>query len=165
MEMDHHCFFLNNCVGRNNLKPFLLFLGWTLLGSVYMIICVMYLLYKRWYEIFDHSASHSSGLGLLHWARKSYTTVLFAPGWAQTCTFLGATASGAAVGVFALLKSQLALLLAGKTYISSLQSGHNITARHLSNLQLLGMLGSQNFLSWLWPIWHTEVHTASRKHA
>ena len=163
--MDHHCFFLNNCVGRNNLKPFLLFLGWTLLGSVYMIVCVVCLLYKRWYEIFDHLASHSSGLGLLHWGKKSYITVLFAPGWVQTCAFLGTTASGATVGVFALLKSQLALLLAGKTYISSLKSEHNTPALHLSYGQLLRMLGSRDFMSCLWPIWHTELHTASRKHA
>ena len=163
MDMDHHCFFLNNCVGRNNLKPFLLFLGWMLLGSSYVIICVLLLVFKRWRDILDHLALPGSGLVLLLWGKQCYYTVIVARGWMQTCAFLLTTATAAAVGVFALLKSQLSLLLAGKTYISSLRHDQNAAAQRISRAQLLKLLLRQNPLSWLCPTWQTDLHPVSRK--
>ncbi len=163
MDMDHHCFFLNNCVGRNNLKPFLLFLSWMLLGSLYIIICVLILVFRRRHEILEHLALPGSGQILLFWGKQCYYTVIVARGWMQTCAFLLTTATAAAVGVFALLKSQLSLLLAGKTYISSLRHGQNAAAQQIPKAQLLKLLLSQNPLSWLCPTWQTNLHPVSRK--
>lgn len=33
--MDHHCFFINNCVGYHNLRFFVMFCLWTIIGSGY----------------------------------------------------------------------------------------------------------------------------------
>lgn len=163
MDLDHHCLFLNNCVGRNNLKPFLLFLSWMLLGSLYAIICVLILVFKRQHEILEHLALPGSGQMLLLWGRQCYYTVFVAQGWMQTCAFLLTTATAAAVGVFALLKSRLSLLLAGKTYISSLRHGQNAAAQQLPKVQLLELIWRQNPLSWLCPTWQTDLHPVCKK--
>ncbi|KAL3162952.1 hypothetical protein ABBQ32_009386 [Trebouxia sp. C0010 RCD-2024] len=165
MDMDHHCFFVNNCVGRNNLKPFLLFLIWLLLGALYIIGAALYLLYQRWDEVRSHTGFPTFGYGLVLWSMRLYGNIVLAPGWLQTTTFLLSTATGALLGVSGLLKSQLSLVLAGKTYIDSLQ--HNSGTASLQHRSLC--LGLQQLLvhnvswSWLWPRWHAPVNQSKSR--
>ncbi|WIA38298.1 hypothetical protein OEZ86_001638 [Tetradesmus obliquus] len=48
VDMDHHCPFINNCVGRGNLRPFLLFLLWTILAAAYVLAMCSALVWREW---------------------------------------------------------------------------------------------------------------------
>ena len=37
VEMDHHCIFLNSCVGLNNMRHFLLLLVYLIIGCTYTL--------------------------------------------------------------------------------------------------------------------------------
>ena len=163
MDMDHHCFFLNNCVGRNNLKPFLLFLAWLLLGALYIIGTVSYLLYQRWDEVSSHTALPKFGYGLVLWSMRLYWNIVFAPGWLQTSAFLLSTATGAVFGVGGLLKAQLSLLMVGKTYIDSLQHSSSPALQQLSCSQLQQAFMRNISWSWLCPVWLTEEQICGSK--
>ncbi|CAF0801843.1 unnamed protein product [Adineta ricciae] len=41
-RMDHHCMFVNNCVGQNNQKYFILFTSYTCIISMYTLIILYY---------------------------------------------------------------------------------------------------------------------------
>ena len=152
MDMDHHCFFLNKCVGRNNLKPFLLFLSWLLLGALYTIIAASSLLHQRWGEVQKHIGILDLDHRLFLWGMRIYFTVVFAPNWVQICVFLLSTATGAALGVTKLLQSQVSLVLAGKTYVGSLQHQHNSAwQQHISCSQWLQAILQNMSWTWLWP--------------
>ena len=48
MEMDHHCIFLNSCVGLNNMRHFLLLLLYLIAGCSYTLVaCISLLLQER----------------------------------------------------------------------------------------------------------------------
>lgn len=50
--MDHHCPYLNNCVGRGNLRHFLLFLFWVTVAMMYAIPVFGFSMYAHKSELF-----------------------------------------------------------------------------------------------------------------
>jgi len=47
MEMDHHCIFLNSCVGLNNMRHFLLLLLYLITGCAYTLAVCSSLLWQE----------------------------------------------------------------------------------------------------------------------
>jgi hypothetical protein len=52
--------FINNCVGRGNLRPFLLFLLWTLLAAAYALAMCSVLVWREWDVVRESAQLHSS---------------------------------------------------------------------------------------------------------
>lgn len=47
MEMDHHCIFLNSCVGLNNMRHFLLLLLYLIAGCTYTLAACSSVLWQE----------------------------------------------------------------------------------------------------------------------
>jgi hypothetical protein len=65
----HHCSsamllptgpFINNCVGRGNLRPFLLFLLWTIMAAAYVLLMCSVLVWREWDVVRESAMIHSS---------------------------------------------------------------------------------------------------------
>jgi hypothetical protein len=61
VDMSHHCPFLNNCVGRGNLRPFLLFLVHALVAAAYILVMCSLLLAHSWRDVQAAVAASRSG--------------------------------------------------------------------------------------------------------
>ena len=125
---------------------------------------VSYLLYQKWDEVCSHTGLPRFGYGLFLWSIRLYWNIVFAPGWLRTSAFLLSTATGALLGVSGLLKSQLSLLMAGKTYIGSLQRSSPATQQQCLSLSQLQQALTHN-ISWTWlcPIWRAEEQICGSK--
>ena len=163
LDMDHHCFFLDNCVGRNTSKPFLLFLGWSVIGSLYVVGGTLTLLMMRREQTMNYFSSQNTGRSIFFWAGQMHYTVLLAPGWVQACAFMLTTATAGALGAGSMLKSQSALLLAGRTYISILQDPPANPLSKASFTQIFRLFAGLASPNWAWPAWHSELYCATKR--
>eukprot|EP00798_Chlamydomonas_sp_ICE-L_P005305 gene5305-18549_t len=56
VDMDHHCPFIHNCVGRSNARNFILFLVWTVMSVIYCMLQSAWMLYLKGDELKEHLA-------------------------------------------------------------------------------------------------------------
>ncbi|KAG0233506.1 palmitoyltransferase pfa5 [Actinomortierella wolfii] len=84
LRMDHHCPWVNGCVGYNNYKFFYLFILYGSIAAVFVVCTMVPLLVsviranaqkdreKEWLDSFGHNATHLDGYWSDHWKGLEY---------------------------------------------------------------------------------------------
>ena len=101
-DMDHHCPYINNCVGRGNHRPFLLFLFWVSVTGIYGVYCLLRYLCFHWATLTRSQRVLSHALkkywipyvAMYYAARATPTHLLAVMYLAVICGTLGLTVGG-----------------------------------------------------------------------
>ncbi|PSC74032.1 S-acyltransferase 11 isoform B [Micractinium conductrix] len=125
MELDHHCWYINNCAGAGNMRHFLLCLLWLVAGAAYGAAIGAALGWQRRTAVVAHTRWVLQRLGGLHPLLRVLGFCLYwllsAPRWLACLIFFTMVCCTACVGVSLLLARQLRLLCCGRTYLQAMQ--------------------------------------------
>lgn len=158
VDMDHHCPFINNCVGRANLRNFVLFLFWACLTMVYVMFICGSVLYNTATELHIRWARWGTSWEDAFQALLSTLLSLLAQSPVTSCAafVLFALACGVFVALLVLLIQQLVFIVKGTQYVATLQHGYPTTNKYRF-ANILRALGCQSMLglfsALLWPSW------------
>ncbi|KAL4422461.1 hypothetical protein ABPG75_008658 [Micractinium tetrahymenae] len=125
VEMDHHCWYLNSCVGADTLRHFILLLLWLAAALAYCLGLGLAMGTQQWPAILAHTRRVARGGGQYPLALRlpffSLTWLFSAPPRLGWWAFFTTVSIGALIGVSSLLARQLRLLLRGQTHLQALQ--------------------------------------------
>ncbi|KAK3259885.1 hypothetical protein CYMTET_31134 [Cymbomonas tetramitiformis] len=134
LDMDHHCPFIGQCVGRDNFRPFLLFLFWATLSCSYVLYVSVHATHAKFGTLVQlwslaRKTRVSTSSILPQWLQKNAHMAVQMlnfkkmPYWVPGLIYLIIVATCITLTVGGLLISQLCVLSSGQTYIDTLQSG------------------------------------------
>ncbi|KAJ7535480.1 hypothetical protein O6H91_12G035600 [Diphasiastrum complanatum] len=169
VDMDHHCPFIGNRVGASNRQHFILFLFFTVLSTLYILLMSIYTGCIIWPHLLEirHEQSYSAFIRLQ--TSSSFVSTLiklfmsghiFLSARAHTLAYLIVASLSVGIGVGLLLYQQLLSIYSGQTYLDSLQISHGI----IQDLTVTGgwdnfrkVFGNSHFIFWMLPKpirWH-----------
>lgn len=165
VDMDHHCPFISNCVGRANLRNFILFLLYATAATAYAVFISSVLLVRHW----DSASSSLNGLrdesdGWFDYLSTALVLLVSeAPGWYLATVYTCWASLAVVIGVGSLLLSQLRYAMMGVAFVTSLKGGGVGQARPKGKLaQLRSVLGPGHWSTWLLPRWGQGSAAAGR---
>lgn len=164
LDMDHHCPFIGNCVGASNHRYFILFLGFTAVSCIYVLILVVYTFSVSWRNLVE--IHHDDGLPPLQgtFGMRLMSNILSAVIVDTQFTFsmrllslvyLFVASVALLIGVGVLLQQQLWFVYRGETYMNNLYPSDNRGKNAVTGSQgwtnLYKVFGRRHPVFWIFP--------------